>query len=200
MSIMDTAEKSLQQLRQLFHQQREQPSKPRRNLQPRHESAETFSSASLPPQRNRTLRGKLPTFFLSRGENSSQLLKQSAYLKRINERVMGRLGLPYSAHIQLSAITSQGVAHFHADSPAWLSKGRFLQKQLLDLLHQEGATHVRQVTLKVRFRHTPEPTKPIPPKTPSRAIAAQLAQQGEQTDDTLGRSLKRLANTLQRNR
>lgn len=197
---MNSPEKSLKRLHEIIEQSERPSNPPQRSLQPRNEPAENFAESSLPPQRNRKLKGRRPTFFLSRGEQGSQLLKRAAMLRRLNERVMGKLGLPYSAHLRLSSITPNGVAIIHADSPAWVQKGRFLQKNLLDLLRIEGAPEVRQVKLKVRFSNEPPALKPKALKQPSQQIAEQLSAEAQQSDNALGRSLQRLSNTLLRNR
>lgn len=170
------------------------------SFQPRNEPDEAFVESSLPPQRNRYLKSKRPTFFLSRGDQGSQLLKRAAWLKRLNERVMGKLGLPYSAHLRLSSITPKGVAVIHADSPAWVQKGRFLQQNLLDLLQMEGAPEVKQVKLKVRFSNEPQTPPPKKLKPPSQQTAQQLSVEAEKLEGPLGQSLKRLSNTLLRKR
>ncbi len=196
---MNTAKKSLKRLHQIL-QEKSSENPPPRSLHPRSEAEDTFDTSSLPPQRNRKLKGHRPTFFLSRDQQGSELLKRAAYLKQLNERVMGRMGLPYSAHLQLSSVTPKGVAVFHADSPAWVQKGRFLQQNLLDLLHTEGARGVTQVKLKVRFSHTASPLSPKPIKQPPSATATQLAQHAKESDGPLGLALRRLSNTLLRNR
>jgi len=197
---MNTAEESLKRLHRIIDTESSAPEQPSRSLQPRHEPAEAFAEISLPPQRNLSLKGKRPTFFLSRGEQGGQLLKQAAQLRRLNERVMGKLGLPYSAHLRLSSINPKGVALFHADSPSWTQRGRFLQQNLLDLLHQEGARQVTQVKLKVRFSNEPPAPKVVAPKQPSTQIGNQLNNEAQQSDGPLSAALQRLSNTLLRNR
>ncbi len=195
----DIARESLKRLHQIVDTTTPvEKEKVRRSLRPRHEPKELLDEASLPPQRNRYPKGKRPTFFLSRGEQSSQLLKRAAWLKQLNERVMSRLGMPYSSHLRLSSITPKGVAVVHADSPAWVQKGRFLQQNLLDLLHMEGAPEVKQVKLKVRFRNKPPPLSPTQAKLPSVQFAQQLGDKANKHADPLGQSLKRLSNTLLR--
>ena len=201
MSTVDakTARESLKRLHQIVDSPTAtEPTE--RSLRPRHEPKEQLEESSLPPQHNRKPKGKRPTFFLSRGEQSSQLLKRAAWLRQLNERVMGRLGLPYSAHLRLSSITPKGVAVIHADSPAWVQKGRFLQKNLLDLFQIEGATEVKQVKLKVRFTNEPQPLPPTQPKQPSTQIAQQLGEEADRQEGPLGQSLRRLSRTLQRRR
>jgi hypothetical protein len=192
------AEESLKRLHQIVDAIAP-PEKVARSLRPRSEPQQRLVEASLPPQRNRQLRGRSPTFFLSRGAESSQLLKRAAWLKQLNQRVMGKLGLPYSAHLHLSTITPNGVAVVHADSPAWVQKGRFLQKNLLDLLQMEGAPEVRQVKLKVRFTHSPATTQPKTAIRPPRQIAERLSASSGDSSGPLGRALKRLSTTLLRN-
>ena len=176
------------------------PSRPERSLQPRQEAADHFLPASLPPPRNRRLRAHSPTFFLSKGEQLSPLIKQANQIHRLNQRVMGRLGLPYSAHLKISTITPAGVAVIHADSPGWINRGRFLQQTLLDLLHQEGARTVKEIKLRVRFSNEPPAPTPLPHKQPSKQIAEQLATQGTETEGALGASMRRLSKSLLRSR
>ncbi|MBT7306923.1 MAG: DUF721 domain-containing protein [Gammaproteobacteria bacterium] len=197
---MDTARKSLKRLHRLMSQKRSSKPSPLRSLHPRQEAPDDFVESSLPPQKNLYLRAKSPAACLSSGEVSNQLLKRAYQLRNLNQRVMGRLGLPYSAHLRLSTITPQGVAVVHADSPSWVQRARFLQKNILDLLHQEGARQATQVKLKVRFSHLRPPVKPQRAIPPSSAVAHQIAEQAKQSDGELGRSLQRLSTTLLRRR
>ena len=195
---MSEANKSLKRIHQILNQERSTSTAPERSLQPQNEAAEYFVAESLPPQKNQFPRGKRPLSILSRAVNNNQLIKKAFQLRKLSERVMGKLGLPYSAHIHLSTITPKGVALFHADSPSWLQRGRFLQQNLLDLLHQEGARQVTQVKLKVRFSNEPILPPRIQPKLPSTAIAHHLAEQAQQNNNSLQHALQRLSNTLLR--
>ncbi len=174
--------------------------KPGRSLRPRKELPDDFVEASLPPLKNRKPWGKQPTFFLSRGEVSSHLLKKAYYINQLNRKVIPRLGLPYSSHLRLSSINAEGVAIVHADSPAWAQRGRFLQQNILDLLHQEGVRQVKRVRLKVRFSSEPPPPEIITAKQASTKVAEQLSRQARSIKGELGQSMQRLSNTLLRNR
>ncbi len=194
---MSTAEKSLKRLHHILQQKTN--SKPyQRTLRPRHTQSDVYSQSSIPPQKNRNIKGRKPLFYLSKSTTSKQLLQQSYQIKRLNEQVMKRVGLPFMAHIRLSAITSTGIAIFHANSPAWLSKGRFLQRNLIDLLHQEGATGVKQVKLKVRYHHDSQRAAHTALKHPTQSTAQQLADESRQSTGRLSQALQRLSNTLLR--
>ncbi len=195
----EIARESLKQLHQIVSSTTPEK-RPERSLHPRHEPKEQLEEVSLPPQRNLQLKAKRPTFFLSRGEQGGQLLKRAAWLKQLNARVMGRVGLPYSAHLRLSSITRDGTAVIHADSPAWVQKGRFLQKNLLDLFQLEGVTEVKQIKLKVRFSNATQPLSPLHAKQPSTQVVQQLGDEANRQEGALRRSLRRLSNTLQRRR
>ncbi len=197
---MSSAERNLKRLHKLLHQKGVEHASSERPLLPRKEVPEDFVEDSLPPLKNRKPRGKKPTFFLSRGEISSKLLKKAYYINQLNRKVIPRLGLPYSSHLRLSSITSSGVAVVHADSPGWAQRGRFLQQNILDLLHQEGVRQVKRVRLKVRFSNAPvEPEAETVKKVPSK-IAHKLSDQARHNRGELGDALQRLSNTLLRNR
>ncbi len=197
---MSSAEKNLRKLHRLLDERRTSAGRPERSLRPRREPPEDFSEASLPPLRNRKPRGKRPALFLSRGEVSSQLLRQAGYISQLNRKVVGRLGLPYSAHLRLSTITPKGVAVVHADSPSWAQRGRFLQQNILDLLHQEGVRQVTRVRLKVRFSNDPPEPTPLPAREASMETAERLSSHSRTIGGELGNSMQRLSNTLLRNR
>ncbi len=197
---MDPAERNLKKLHRLLQNSTPAAGRPERSLRPRKEQPEDFSEASLPPLKNRKPRGKSPSFFLSRGEVSSQLLKQAGYINQLNRKVIARLGLPFSAHLRLSTITPGGVAVVHADSPSWAQRGRFLQQNILDLLHQEGVRQVTRVKLRVRFSNEPPQPTPLPARQASMEVAEQLSSHSRTAGGELGRSMQQLSNTLLRNR
>ncbi len=197
---MSSADRSLKRLHKLLQSSDTISGRPERSLRPRKELPDDFVEASLPPLRNLKPRGKSPSFFLSRGEVSGQLLKRAYYINRLNRRVINRLGLPYSAHLRLSSITTAGVAIVHADSPSWAQRGHFLQQNILDLLHQEGVRQAKRVRLKVRFSNEPPQRRAINAKQVSIKVAEQLSSQARSTKGELGQSMQRLSNTLLRNR
>lgn len=197
---MSSADRNLKMLHQMLQNIGTTADRPERSLRPRNEPPEDFVESSLPPLKNRKPRGKKPTFFLSRGEVSSQLLKKAHYINQLNRKVIPKLGLPYSSHLRLSSITPNGIAVVHADSPGWLQRGRFLQQNIIDLLHQEGARQVKRVKLKVRFSNDPVQPEAETVKQASSKTAHQLSKMARNNRGELGEAMQRLSNTLLRNR
>ena len=125
---MNTAEESLKRLHRIIDTESSAPEQPSRSLQPRHEPAEAFAEISLPPQRNLSLKGKRPTFFLSRGEQGGQLLKQAAQLRRLNERVMGNWVSPTRHTSDLAQSTPKGLHCSMQTLPAGHSEAVFYNR------------------------------------------------------------------------
>ncbi len=198
-STENHAEKPLQILHALLEtsESKIQQQKPPRSLRPKHETPEDFLEESLPPAKN-YFPGKRTITLLNKGSSTERLLQRTRYLQYLNRAVIPKVGFPYSQHLRISSISRDGIATVHADSPAWAQRGRFLQREILDLLHQEKLFHVKKVIVKVRPKLYEPKIKLIEPQKVSMATAKSLEQESEQCDGELGTSLHRLSTTLLR--
>ncbi|MBT3347410.1 MAG: DUF721 domain-containing protein [Thiotrichales bacterium] len=198
----DISKRHLKKLRNLLAK-KDESSRIVRSLRPRLDSENSeleLDLRSLPRKKSVRPYGRTPTHFLAKGDSSNKLLRKALYIKGLNQRVIAKLGLPYSAHLRISSINPKGVVTVHASSPAWSQRGRFLQKNILDLLHQDGVRGAKKVSIKVRFSNEARPVTPSPPKQASIESANKLSREAREIGGDLGVSLQRLSNTLLRNR